>query len=210
MHSSHSSIGISRRLASSLLLALLAVTWALPAVADVCVWRDPDKTMSKLFPEARDYLTITKRMTAEAEGRIEKQLGAPLDDSEKGEFNFYDLRARRDGKAVSVGTAIALAGKGEYGVIEVVIGLGREGAIRSVYIQRSREKANNVIRSEAFLRQFVGKTVRDPLQFGKDLKAPEGGGTAAETVRVVVRKMLLFNKELANAPDAEPATTKGG
>lgn len=203
-----SSTSISPRAIRPFLVIALALSWTTAATADVCVWRDPDKTMSRLFPEARDYLTVTKKMTPAVAQRIEQQLGAPLDDSETGEFNFYDLRARRDGKAVSVGTAIALAGKGEYGVIEVVIGLDPSSAVRAVYIQRSRERANKVIQSTGFLHQFIGKTVRDALRFGSDLKKPQGADVAAEAVRLTIRKMLLFHKELAGVP-AEPATTGG-
>ena len=204
----HNSTSTSPRAIRPLIVLLLALAWTTAATADVCVWRDPDKTMSRLFPEARDYLTITKKMTPAIVQRIEHQLGTPMDESEKGEFNFYDLRARRGGKAVSVGTAIALAGKGEYGVIEVVVGLDPSNAIRAVYIQRARERANKLIESPGFLHQFVGKTVRDPLQFGSDLKKPQGADIAGEAVRLAIRKMLLFHKELAGVP-AEPATTGG-
>lgn len=205
MNSSHSFTMTFRRATRLASLVALSALCATPALADVCVWRDPDKTMARLFPDARDYLTVTKKMTPAVGQRIEAQLGSRLDDSEKSEFNFYDLRARRNGKAVSVGTAMALAGRGEYGVIEVVVGLDRSGVIRSVYIQRSRERTNKTIRSEDFLKQFVGKAVRDPLQFGKDLKRPPGADVATEAVRVTIRKMLLFHQELA----AEPAATGG-
>lgn len=205
MGSSPSSTTISRRVTRLLGLVALLCLGAATASADVCVWRDPDKTMSRLFPDARDYQTVTKKVTAAAVRRIEQQLGTALDESEKAEFNFYDLRTRRGGKAVSVGTAMALAGRGEYGVIEVVIGLDPSGTIRSVYIQRSRERTNKVIQSRSFLDQFTGKTVQDPLAFGKDLSKPAGGGLAAETVRLTIRKMLLFHHALA----AEPATSGG-
>jgi hypothetical protein len=179
------------------------VAAARPAQADVCVWRDPDRTMARLFPEARDYLTVTKKVTPQVVARMERELGARLDDSEKAEFNFYELRLRRAGKTVTVGTAMALAGKGEYGAIEVVIGLDPQGRIRAAYIQRSREKANQAIRSDSFLGQFVGKSVEDPLRFGKDLRGLDGAQRAAEAVRLTIRKMLLFERELRREPDIE-------
>lgn len=178
-------------------LAVLGFVLAPIARADVCVWRDPDRTMARLFPDARDYVTITKRVTLAAGKRIEAALGRPLDHSEKAEFNFYDLRALRAGKVTPVGTAMALAGKGEFGAIEVVVGMDPAGTIRAVYIQRSRERSNKIIRSTDFLRQFVGKTARDPLAFGADLNEPKGAEVAAEAVRLTIRKMLLFHQELA-------------
>lgn len=170
------------------------------AFADVCVWRDPDRTMNKLFPEAQDYLTVTKKMTPEVISRIEKQLGSKLDDSEKAEFNFYDIKAIEDGKSVSLGAVMALAGKGDYGAIEIVIGTDPDGKIRGIYIQRSREKANKAIKSDAFLNQFIGRTAEDPLEFGKDIEGLTEVLGPAEAIRLTVKKMLIFQKELSGQP----------
>lgn len=180
-------------------LMLLVVTLApTPASADVCVWRDPARTMSKLFPEARDYMTITRKMTPEIVSRIEKQIGTSLDESEKVEFSFYDIKAIQEGKPASAGTVLALAGKGEYGAIEIVIGINLSAEISGIYIQRSRERANKALRSDDFLNQFVGKSAEDPLEFGKDLKTLPEAPVAAEAVRLTVKKMLIFQKELGN------------
>lgn len=189
----------SQKVFNLILILSIMLFWINQSNADVCVWRDPDKAMSKLFPEALDYATITKRMTPEVVARIESVLGSKLDESEKSEFNFYDLRTLKDGKPKSVGTAMALAGKGEYGVIEVVIGVDPLGKIHAVYIQRSRERASKSIKSDAFLAQFIGKSAVDLLEFGKDIKDLKEAPVGTEAVRLTIKKMLLFftQKELA-------------
>lgn len=166
------------------------------AMADVCVWRDPERTMSKLFPEAQDYSTITIKLTPEHVAKIEKRLGVPLDESEKHEFNFYELKSKQGGKVVSLGHAVALGGKGEYGVIEVVIGMDPSRKIRAAYIQRSSERAKKEIESLTFLSQFKGKSFLDALEFGKDLKSPPTAAHAGNVVRVTIKKMLAFYEEL--------------
>jgi hypothetical protein len=166
------------------------------AFADVCVWRDPERTMSKLFPEAQDYSTISIKLTPEHIAKIEKRLGMLLDESEKHEFNFYELKSKQGGKVVTLGHAVALGGKGEYGVIEVVIGMDPSRKIRTAYIQRSSERAKKEIEAPAFLTQFNGKSFSDALEFEKDLKAPPTAAFAGNVVRVTIKKMLAFYEEL--------------
>lgn len=183
----------------ALLLLLGGFLLASPASADVCVWRDPERTMQKIFPQAHDYKTVTVRMTPEKIAAIERAVGSKLDDSEKGEFNFYDIMG--GGKSHKIGTIIALAGNGEYGVIEVVIGVDGKGKIIGAYIQRSRERATKSLQSPRFLGQFNGKTKEDGFEFGKDIKPASADAEASsKVVAFIVKKMLVFHDVL----------TKGG
>lgn len=180
---------------SVLVLGLAFV--AKPLMADVCVWRDPERTMQKLFPVARDYKTVTVKMTPERIAAIERALGAELDESEKVEFNFYDIMGIVGGKPKKVGTIIALAGKGEYGVIEVVIGVENNGRIVGVYIQRSRERVTRALQSPEFLSQFVGKTKDDGFDVGRHIRPAASNAEAASgVVAFVIRKMLIFHDVL--------------
>jgi hypothetical protein len=169
---------------------------AAPLRADVCVWRDPERTMQRLFPAARDYKTVAVKITPERIAALERALGARLDDSEKTEFSFYDITGGSD-KPRPIGSVLALAGKGQYGAIEVVIGLDADARIVGAYIQRSRERATKALQSPQFLKQFVGKTKSDAFQVGKDLDAASPEAEAASRVVAgVVKKMLVFNDVL--------------
>lgn len=179
------------------LLALGVWLTAAPALADVCVWRDPERTMQKIFPQALDYKTLTVRMTPERVQAIEKALGAKLDESEKSELNFYEITGNAGGRRQKIGTVIALAGKGEYGVIEVVIGV--EGnRIVGAYLQRSRERATRALQSGKFLNQFVGKSRADGFEVPGEIQpaSPEAGA-ASRVVAFVIKKMLVFQEVLA-------------
>jgi hypothetical protein len=44
-----------------LFLALIVFFTSSTIFAEVCVWRNPERTMIKIFPEAGDYKTITNR-----------------------------------------------------------------------------------------------------------------------------------------------------
>ena len=131
-----------------------------------------------------------------AAAAVERALGASLDASEKTEFSFYDITGGSEKPRV-IGTVLALAGKGQYGAIEIVIGLDADARIVGTYIQRSRERATKVLQSPEFLKQFEGKTKNDAFEVGKDLKAPSADAEAAsKVVAGVVKKMLVFNDVL--------------
>ena len=173
-------------------IGLFLLLMAINVYADVCVWRDPERTMQRIFPQAKDYKTVIEKMTAERVAAIEKILGNRLDESEKKEFNFYDIIGVVNGKPQKIGTVLALAGKGEYGVIEVVIGVDAEGKIVGTYIQRSRERVTKALESAEFLNQFSGKTKESGFQAGDIKPASTNAEAASSTVAFVIKKMLIF------------------
>lgn len=185
---------------SLLVLGVLFVTAAMltstSARADVCVWRDPERTMARLFPNALDYKTITKKVTPELARQIEERVGVKLDESERIEFNYYDITGRVDGRSQKIGTVLALAGPGEYGTIEVVIGLSLDERIVGVYIQRIRERAADKLRAAAFLSQFRGKTKDDQVELDASAVVVPHAEKASRTIVLAVRKMLVFHDVL--------------
>jgi len=170
--------------------------------ADVCVWRDPERTMVRLFPEAKDYKTEVYKLEPEQIERIEALAGEPLHPSEKEEYNIYAITA--DGR--TLGWVLALAGTGEYGVIETVVGLNTDHSIRGVYLQRVRERKRKALKSNDFLGQFRGKTFKDAF----DTKAvPEAEKASAEIARLI-KKMLAYEAVLNTEPEIRSnASSKG-
>ncbi|MBL9188326.1 MAG: hypothetical protein JNK23_12650 [Opitutaceae bacterium] len=184
---------------ASVLLGVLLALGAGSLRADVCVWRDPERTMQKLFPAARDYKTRTEKMTPERIAAIEQALGEKLEDTERKEFDLYEITGNADGKAATLGTVLALAGKGEYGTIEVVVGVDQAGGLVGVYIQRTRERAAKALQAPEFLQQFAGKTKNDGFEIGKDIKpASPDAPSASRVVAFVVKKMLVFHDVLTS------------
>lgn len=187
-----SSTGISRS-SSRAAMVLLAAAGTIPLRADVCVWRDPERSMTQIFPAAKSYQSLERKLSAEQRARIEQRLGQALDPSERDVWASY--RILGDG-GKELGRIIACAEKGAYGVIEMVMGVSPEGKVVALSIQRSRERVMPQLRSPDFLRQFQGKTVRDPLRMGQDLHGIPGGEEATAAVALGLRKMLILHSEL--------------
>lgn len=182
-------MSLVRRFSYGLIVIVTIGVLVAPVLADVCVWRDPERTMVKLFPEATDYETITISMKPETIAQVEKVLGAPLEEDEKHEFNFYELKALRDGKPSTLGYAIALAGKGEYGAIEIVIGIDQKDKILAAYLQRSREKNRKEL--EDILAKVAGHGTKMKLALGNLTKSQE-------VIQFTIQKMFAFYEVLLN------------
>jgi Na+-translocating ferredoxin:NAD+ oxidoreductase RnfG subunit len=111
--------------------------------------------MVRLFPDAVDYKTITKQISAKNLQKIEDKAGKLLA-GQREAFQYYELMA----KEKSLGHILTSTQKGEYGAIEFVFGIDKENKIISIYIQRSRERDREFKKRE-FLDKFIGKSLKD-------------------------------------------------
>lgn len=121
-----------------------------------CIWRNPERTMMHIFPDAKDYKTITKKISSENLKEIESRAGKLLP-GQREAFQYYELTGDSN---ILLGYIFASTQKGEYGSIEFVFGLDKNSKIKKIYIQRSRER-NNDFKNKEFLDQFTGKSIKD-------------------------------------------------
>jgi len=178
------------RFVSSLVaLAVLATS----ARASLCVWRAPDEDIAEMF-QAGSYKTVFEDISDAQRARIEERLGLSLDPDET-QFKFFPVFNGDE----QIGTVMTHAGKGQFGVIEVVVAvevIDDTARVKAVKIQRDREKAKAALRSEEFLGQFNGMTSNDRFEIGDDIKtATEGAETASQAVAGAVRKLMSVYDE---------------
>ncbi len=148
------------RLIIFLLAGISLSAGSLPAVAQdvyLCVWRNPERTMKKLFPEAEGYLTVETGISDEQREEIESRLGFKLLPGQRDRFLYFKMTGA-DGS--EIGTVIAASQKGQYGAVEFIVGLDPELAIRDLYIQRARERDSN-FKNREFLDLFVGRRLSE-------------------------------------------------
>lgn len=154
--------------------------------AGICVWRNPDKDIKKLFPKATSYKSIIRRYNKEEKEKIEKLINKELDPDET-EFTFYQIFMNKK----RIGTVLTHTEKGQYGAIEVVIGLDSLNKVQKVLIQREREIKSEELRSEKFLNQFINKSFKDTIEINKTIKPIKGAEKASKAVAFSVKKMLI-------------------
>ncbi len=162
------------------------------AHAGVCNWRFPDKDIQTLFPKATGYKTEVLTYSKTERVKIESLLGAKLDDDET-QFNFYRIYKGTE----KIGLVLTHSVKGQYGAIEVVVGLGNKNdtitksnktIINRVLIQRDREVKSKELRSSKFLDQFIGKSVKSKFD---NIDLVSGAEKSSNAIIFSVRKLLI-------------------
>jgi hypothetical protein len=166
--------------------------------ASLCVWRSPDTDVAEIF-DADSYKTVFEDVTDVQRQRIEERLGSELDPDET-QFKFFPVFKGDE----QVGTVMTHAGKGQFGVIEVVVAVvpGDSGVkVKEVRIQRDREKAKQALRSEKFLGQFKGMTAGDDFTIGEEGLRPaaEDAVRSSQAVADAVRKLLVVYDDFYEA-----------
>lgn len=187
------------KLRFSFIVSLFTLISAIAAVAQEtfpCVWRNPERTMTKIFPDAADYKSVNVPISPAQRAVIEKKLGHPLLPGQEKVFAYYEMTGK-GGKRV--GYILAPAQKGEYGAVEFVFGLDTAFVLKGIYVQRSRERDAS-FKERAFLDRFLGKTVHDAEKLRAGWKGAETPGVRA--VFDGLRKELLLFGEMV--------TGKGG
>ena len=180
-----------------LTLAAVALLTAGEALASLCVWRNPDADIQRLFGGG-SYRTVLVNVGSKR-AAIEAAIGTSLDSDEQ-QLKFWPVI--RNGQRV--GTVASHLGKGDYGAIEVVIAIvdppDGPPKIKSVTIQRDREKYRSALRSSTFLNQFAGKQAASALTVGTDITAAHPNAVrASQVVALSAKKMLVAYDKLGIA-----------
>ena len=164
----------------------------------LCVWRNPERTMTRLFPEARDYRTVTVPIPAPVLSRIEARARGTLLPGQREQYQYYEML---DGQGRVIGHTQAMTEKGEFGAIEFVFGTDPQHRIIGLYIQRQRERDRR-FREASFLDRFKGLAVADAEAFSDPLGP--SGSVATRAITEGVRKALIEFDELVLKKEARP------
>lgn len=149
---------------------IIAVAWIVMTVSDTsyaavgCDLNDPDRDVTRLFPESTGYKTLYLSIDKKGGEPLFRQIEQRLGDKFQGlyetidvPYTLYEIYKGND----KIGYIHGVNQKGQFGGIQVFLTLDLEGTIKSLYFQKLTSKAAKQLRSEEFTRQFVGLTLTD-------------------------------------------------
>ncbi len=149
--------------------------------------------MTRIFPDAKDYRTVTVDLDDAKRAAIEKAIGHELLPGQRDQFQYFEMT----GPAGEViGTIIAGSQKGEYGAVEFVFGMDRSNTIVDLYIQRSRERDQRFKQKE-FLELFRGVKSGDGKSIESRYIGESTPGTTA-VIRGMLKELTAFDQLVAN------------
>lgn len=144
--------------------------------------------MTKIFPDANDYLSVNDKISAEQLEAVEAKLGFEVLPGQRDVFSYYTMTGEG---GESIGTIIAVTQKGQYGAVEFVFGIDTNMVIKGLYVQRARERDQSFKKRE-FLDLFVGQKAEDALSFDSLYTGEETPGTAA-VIRGLKKALVTYD-----------------
>ena len=142
------------------------------------------ESLHRIFGDSVEVASRVVRFSAEERRRISDSLkSAFLAESLK----VYECRAR-DGRATGYGVVDNVKGKTQF--ITYLVAIDPGGTVDDVDVLYYREGYGGEIAFESFRKQFRGKSDRDQLRPGKDIKNISGATISVHAITDGVRKIL--------------------
>lgn len=158
----------------------------LPILAEgATVYLTPSAALKLMFKDSQEIVSEKKRLDSSRRQTIEKQLGYQLG---KDEWTFFV--AKTDGRVD--GYALMDHELGKVEPITFMVGLNPDGTIRALEVLVYRESHGGEIRESHFKKQFVNKTLEDPLILKKDIKNISGATVSSRAMTVGAKRVLAL------------------
>ena len=180
------------------MLVLGSVADAAAQEVFLCVWRNPERTMTRLFPDARDYRTVNRRIGTAQRAQIEERLGFALLPGQHDAFQYFEMLGRSSER---IGHVIAASQRGQFGAIEFVLGLDTAGVVNGLYIQRARER-DLAFRSQEFLDSLRGSAVGATSSLAARERQEDNHGRKA-VMQGVLKELVVFGVLATEQPRPE-------
>ncbi len=151
---------------------VLIITISLPLLVFAEVYISAEEATKKIFPTLQRY---------EVKTHI-------VDNQEFKVFTVF-----RDKKVI--GWSVVTDEMGKNMPITFLVGIDIKGKVLGVYVLEFRDLFGSEVRRRSFLRQFHGKTSKDPIIVGRDIDAVTSATISSKAAASAVRKSLKIVEE---------------
>lgn len=143
----------------------------------------PDKPLKNLFPGAEAFAAVEGSLNQAQVTFVQEKTGEPLTDDDKVPTFYFAIA---QGKRYGVAQFVRVEGKKQ--PMSVAVALDTKGRTTAVKVLKSEDDKR--FAEEAFLAQFVGKTIADSLTVGTDVRPVSGEDAVSQTFASEVKKAL--------------------
>ncbi len=181
------------------LVALLCVLGLLmPHFSSGVVLLTQQQALRQVFPDADEIRPDSRVLTVEKASEVKNRLGGKWTlyphQPEFGERTEHDsvtfFFATRQGRRT--GAARVESEPGKWGPTQYVIALDTAGRVTDVAVMSYVGQHGRPIATKRFLGQFIGKTVENPIEIGKDIDAVSGATMISRATAFAVKKVLAL------------------
>lgn len=163
-----------------------------------------DDALQDVFGSQYTFSTETVRLKGATLDKIMERLGGKLVYEQMGSEsetvaahkNIDFIYAIKGGE--KVGVAIIDKQPGKWGPVEFMIGIMLDDPlprVKRVIVMKMQEKRGRPIARSSYMRQYVGKSTRNPLKVGEDIVAISGATISSRAATFSVTKALVLVEE---------------
>jgi len=174
----------------------LDIRWLIPAaiyaVAPQCMaakYMSVDQAMEQIFPFADEYVTKALQLTTEQTQEIAKLSRVA---GHTGQPQVWQAMAK--GRLIGWFFVDQVIGKHE--LITYALGVNSDGSVRQLQIIEYLETYRSQVRYPNWRDQFVGKTVKNPLQIDSDIDNITGATLSARHLTDGIRRLLFLHQSV--------------
>jgi len=143
----------------------------------------PEKPLKEVFKEAEAFAAVEGSLNESQVAFVRENTKTALTEDDRVPTFYFAIVG---GKRVGVAQFIRVEGSKQ--PMSVGVAIDTKGQIAAIRVLKSEEDKR--FGEEAFLRQFVGKSFKDPLKIGADLTAVPAQETLSQTFADGIRKSL--------------------
>lgn len=143
----------------------------------------PEKQLKDLFAGAEAFAAVEGSLNETQVAFVQSNTGESLTEDDKVPTFYFAIA---QGKRYAVAQFIRVEGKKQ--PMSVSVSVDIKGQIRAVKVLKSEEDKR--LGEDAFLKQFIGKTFKDPFKVGTDLTAVTGQEPLSQAFSSEIRKSL--------------------
>jgi hypothetical protein len=146
----------------------------------------PEATLKAIFPSATGFTPRQRAFTTSQVKQIEQAAASKLARNDN-PLRFYVALGKAAVGSGVLGTVVMVDASGPKGMIDIALGVKRDGTIERVVITENTDEKE--LSDPAFLDQLKGKNAQSPLMLGKDVRHT-GSAESAQAVLSAIRRAL--------------------
>ena len=153
------------------------------------VYYTQDAALKKVFPNADNIVSRKITLSKSLKKDIETKLGWRV--KEKNITYYIGYKNH-----VPLGYAVVLNEMGKHYPMTFMTRISPALKVDDVVLMVYRETVGSQVHKKRFMRQFFGKTLRDPIAIDQDINGVTGATVSSWTIAGGIRKALVFTETL--------------
>ncbi len=159
-------------------------------LSSIQVYLTPEEARRRIFPEASAFDRDVRQVPATVKAELKRKLGGEVSE------DSLDVWLAYEGGGSLLGYAVTAEEIGKYRPITFMVGIDRGFRVVGAAVLVYRESRGGEVRRSRFLRQYRGKSSRDPIRINRDIVNITGATLSVRALNFGVRKLVSLTELL--------------